>query len=64
MEEGFVTPLSNLKCIICDGTFGQNRNCLRDLFQLCDVCGFLTHTNVKTGREQYFKEDDESNNDD
>ena len=59
-KEGFVTPQSNLKCIICDGTFGLNRNCLRDLFQLCNVCGFLTHTNIKTGRKQHFEPETES----
>ena len=57
-KEGFIAPLTNMKCDICKGGLCLDKNCLRDVFQLCDACGHLVHTNVKSGREQHFETDD------
>lgn len=62
-HEGAVSQPSKinscLNCELCSGSFGLNRKSLRDILRLCNACGFLSHTNVKSGREQHFEAEEE-----
>ena len=59
-QEGFIVPLTNMKCDICEGELCLDKSCLSDVFQLCNACGHLVHANVKSGREQHFETGSES----
>ena len=56
-QDGYISTQAKLDCEICQDRFSLEKKTLRELLQLCNTCGFLSHTNARSGHKQYFEAD-------
>ena len=54
-QDGYISTQDKLHCEICQDRFGLKKETLRELLQLCNESGFLSHTNVRSGHKQYIE---------
>ena len=56
-QDGYISTQGKLDCEIGQDRVSLKKETLSELLQLCNECGFLSHTNVRSGQKQCFKAD-------
>ena len=59
-QDGYISTQDKLDCEISQDRFSLKKKTLRELLQLCNECGFLSHTSVRSGDKQYFEVDSDN----